>query len=212
MDYLAAEADLLHEMYDFFEEFDFELLPDQLQYRRQTEEGFQNVIFSFAQQGKAVSLEVNMGTRIDRIEQLVQPYLQTLQAYKAQSNTVITSAGRLQNTPYKRFQIWKGKDISKVAQSLQLLMADLGFGFLDSVSKDYQVHHLFNQTPTKPCRYIYNQFYRCFKGLVAAYLVQPDQVNALLPIYQQNLLTLGAPDAYQAQFDALAKQLTAIQG
>jgi hypothetical protein len=83
-------------------------------------------------------------------------------------------------------------------------MKEAGLGFMQQCSSIAHLNQLFNKMPSKPCRYLYNQSHRCFKGLVIAKLSHNKRYPAIKSIYRDALKTYGAKQGYLTSFDKLA--------
>lgn len=186
------ETELYEKLSTFFSGYGFELLAGRKQFRRGTETGFQNVIVSSTDYEDEVWLEVNFGLRHAQIEWAAQQFLGNLDEFRADANTLVVSIGKFNDTKYFRYKILNQHDLTDTCDQIKQFMELDGFRFLDEHSQLDALHHLFNDEPTKPCKYVYNQVHRCYKGLTAARLVNSPHFLRLSDVYRNQLVRLGA--------------------
>ncbi|MEH0158154.1 hypothetical protein V6R21_29070 [Limibacter armeniacum] len=202
------EAALHFELYDFFNDRDFGFIPSKHQYRKLTPDGFQNVIFTTTTyEGDEHIMEVSIGTRIDKVEDFVQPYLYHTNVRSLESNTVVMSLGRIRNQKYFRYIIRSPKDIGAVASDVEDFMYTTGIRFLEENCRVDMLDIKFNKYPEHPCNIIYNQSHRCFKGLTLARLNHNPHFYALQEIYEETLMKLGTDKDTVRNFKKMAKRL-----
>jgi hypothetical protein len=192
----------------FFARHGFAPLPEKKQFRKRTETGFQNVIFSATRYDTETWLEVNFGLRHDRIEQVAQQFLGNLEEFRADANTLVVSIGKFNDTHYFRYKIGHGEptgssDLDDTCAEIQTFLVERGFGFLDQHDNLAALDRLFNAAPTKPCKFLYNQVHRGFKGLIAARLMNSDEFLPLADLYRNQLVRLGATFHELHQYERL---------
>lgn len=201
------ETGLYYRLYDFFYDHGFELMADKKQYRRVGDRGFQNVIFSQSAHQDEFVLEVNLGLRFSPIEDIAQQFLDNHVDFRADSNTLIVSIGKLTNNKYFRYKIIDHDDLSLTCDQIADFLEHEGFRFLNEAFSLSNLDKIFNQAPGKACKYLYNQQHRCFKGIVAAKLNHSKQFLPLVEKYQSYLALSGAKPNTQAAFDRLVSFL-----
>jgi hypothetical protein len=205
----TTEAKLYHSLYDFFEAEGFRLLMDKKQFRKSTPTGFVNIIFSVSEYEKDNDawVEVHIGCRNDQIEQVAQQFLNVnLVDFRGDVNTLIISTGKYNDVKYFRYKIQNEDDLSDTCESIVEFMTFSGFGFLNSVTKLADIDRIFNSTPHKPSKYLYNQVHRCFKGLIAAKFNNNSKYQQLEEIYR-DYLTKFANETEVSNFERLATYL-----
>lgn len=201
------ESNLYHSLYDFFYDKNFEMLPDKKQFRKTIETGFQNVIFSITTYDSEIWLEVNLGVRNDKVEKIAQQFLDIQQELWEESNTVIISVGKLTSNKYFRYKVQNEEDEALVIQQITEFMVDVGSIFLDSVSTLISLDRAFNYKPLKPCKYLYNQTHRCFKGTVVSWLLKSEKYERLTELYEEYLIKSNQPPSVLGSYKKLKAHL-----
>jgi hypothetical protein len=205
----TTEAKLYHALYDFFEAEGFRLLIDKKQFRKSTPTGFVNIIFSVSEYEKDNDawVEVHIGCRNDQIEQVAQQFLNVnLVDFRGDVNTLIISTGKFNDVKYFRYKIQNEDDLGDACESIVEFMTFSGFGFLNSVTKLSDIDRIFNSTPHKPSKYLYNQVHRSFKGLIAAKFNNNPRYQQLEEIYRDYLIKF-ANETEVSNFERLATYL-----
>ena len=202
------ETELYEKMGDFFARHDFVPMPEKKQFRKVTETGFQNAIFSVTPYDTETWLEVNFGLRHERVEQVAQQFLGNLEEFRADANTLVVSIGKFNDAQYFRYKIGHDEpsgrsELHDTCLEIQEFFLERGFTFLDHHESLAALHRLFNAEPTKPCKYLYNQVHRGFKGLIASRLVNSDDFLPLSDLYRNQLVRLGASFHELHQYERL---------
>ena len=201
------ELSLYEQLYHFFADYDFELLPEKKQFRKPLLDGFQNIILSPSYANKEYWLEVNLGVRINSIEFYAQQFLDNRVDFREDANTVVTSIGKLTNNKYFRYKITNSDEMEAVSEVLQDFMAEQGFEFLERISTLPSVDSLLNAHPNKPSKYVYNQVHRCFKGLIAAKLSHNPKFMCIMEDYYLYLDKIATKPTLIQKYDRLASYL-----
>ncbi len=201
---------LLLALEGFLSKQGFELLLAKQQFRKQGAHGFQNIIptLSTYEQEQETLVEFNLGVRLDIVEDLVNQFTQHLVDFQPDTNTLLTSMGRLLDKPFMRFKIKNESDVQQVAQNFMQFMEQQGFKSLNSFSKLPYLEQLTNQNPEQAHPYYYNNYHRCLKGLTLARLNQRIDFETLAKIYQQQLVRRNAPPVQQNNFKKLHHYLS----
>lgn len=194
---------LYEKLYDFFDEHEFEMHASKKQFRRFTVNGFQNVLFSASEYEGEFWLEVNLGIRIDAVEQMVQQFLDNQKGFHEDAMTAIVSIGRLTNNKYFKYKVVSEDDLESVCLLIQEFMHSQGFQFLNAYNKIEAMDSLLNKNPHKPTQYLYNQIHRCFKGTVLAKLNFNPKLGELIEKYQTFLIVLNAKQSHLERFEKL---------
>lgn len=199
-------------MSDFFAHHGFTLLAHKKQFRKVTDTGFQNVIFSVTPYENETWLEVNFGLRHQHLEQIAQQFLNNPEEYRNDANTLVVSIGKFNDTRYFRYKIVHDAqggpiDLEETCELVREFLLETGFGFLDQYGHLPAIHALLNGEPAKPCRYLYNQIHRTFKGLIAAHLSQHPDFMRLADVYRNQLLSMGASFHDLHQYERLVSFL-----
>jgi hypothetical protein len=201
------ETNLYHLLNQNFSKKGFYLIPELFQFRRLNETGFQNIILTSTRYEAEIWVEVNIGVRIDMVENLAQQFLDVIPEYRQHANTIITSIGRLSDTKYLRYKIANEEDVTFSAQTIKDFMKERGFDFLEYASHIKELDKLFNEKPHQSLKYVYNQVHRCFKAVIIAKYNNNPQFFKLLDQYQTQLERLKVPDTILENYVKLANYL-----
>lgn len=188
------EVKFYQQLEEFFQGHDFNLHLDNKQFRKATQNGFQNVIFSISETQKEFWIEVNFGIRYEFIEQLAQQFLNNTRGNRSSANTLVISFGKFQNLKYFRFKVTDEDELYKILEEIKSFFKNRGFRFLEEAAGLEKIDDLLNDMPTKPCRYLYNQVHRCFKGVIAAKLTDNHSFTTITNIYRHFLLKNGSDE------------------
>ncbi|SDK71812.1 hypothetical protein SAMN05421823_103367 [Catalinimonas alkaloidigena] len=187
MELTQIEEELFGKLAPFFERYGFAQVRAFNQFRRPTDNGFQNMILAFSPCNGETWIEAFIGIRLDMVEQLAYPFTTGMQGFRRNSNTLVTSFGRLQGQPYKRFCIKGAKCLSETRRSISDFMIEQGFEFLDKYTQLHEIDHLWNATPQEPCPYAFNQAHRCIRGLVVARLASQYPFEDVREAYRKQM-------------------------
>ncbi|PAC31010.1 hypothetical protein [Flectobacillus sp. BAB-3569] len=199
----AFEIQLYEKLNQFFFEHDYLLMVDKKQYRKITSSGFLNVIFTCTSYENEILLDVNIGCRNEKIEQIAQQYLGNSRDYWGDANTFVISIGKFNDSKNFRYKIQTDSDLDDVCEEVRSFMLTHGFEFLETHSSLEAINHMFNATPKISCKYAYNQSHRRFKGLIVAKLVNDDNFKDLFEKHQRGLIFSVAPEEELQKFDRL---------
>jgi hypothetical protein len=188
------EVKFYQQLESFFQSHNFDLALDQKQFRKATQNGFQNIIFSVSETQKEFWVEVNFGVRHEFIEQIAQQFLNNTQTYRPSANTLVISIGKFQELKYFRFKVTDEDDLNKTLEDVKVFFEETGFDFLENTQKLSKIDDILNDSPSQPCRYLYNQVHRCFKGIIAAKLTDNNNFATITNIYRHFLLKNGTDD------------------
>jgi hypothetical protein len=204
---MDVESLLFLNLESFFEKQDFDLLLEKKQFRKNTEQGFQNIILSISKYEQESLIEFNIGVRLDIVENLVNQFTQHLIDFQADTNTLLTSMGRLLNEPFLRFKVKSEDDLFQVCQKLCKFMTEQGFSFLEQVSHSPTLDQVINRNPEQAHPYFYNSYHRALKGITLAKLNYNPDFEGLAQTYYQQLIRKNAPPSQQENFQKLYRYL-----
>ncbi len=191
----------------FFKAAGFALIRHKNQFRKETSNGFQNVILAVSPVGNESWLEINIGARLEMVEKTAYPFTYGLSGFSGDSNTVITSIGRLQGKNHFRYKAAAESDVEHISLQVADFMEVTGFDFLDQASRFSVVHQWLNAHPLEPCPYVYNQFYRCLRGVTLASIAAPPELDAIAALHRQALENLHAPADTHLRYERLVQFL-----
>ncbi|MFT4032104.1 MAG: hypothetical protein QM669_06760 [Siphonobacter sp.] len=197
------ETELYKKLSLFFAEKGFSLLPDRKQFRKETDMGFQNVVFSVTYQRNEVWLDVSIGLRHDLIEELAQQFLDNALEYQADANTLVISVGKFNDDKHFRYRVFSNEDLDDVCAQIKEFMLNQGFAFMERHESLVALNHVLNDEPTKVCKFLYNQVHRCYKGIIAARYTNNERFLRLIDLYRVQVARQGASLDEQQSFERL---------
>lgn len=201
------ETNLYQQLAPFFAQRGYVLLPEKKQFRRVTENGFQNIILSSVFYTEDTLLEVNFGCRNEQVEQIAQQFLNNLPDYRRDANTCLMSIGRFNGFQYFRYKIHSEEELREVCEQIEQFFTAWGFSFMDTAATLANLDQLLNDQPDQPSQYVYNQTHRCYKGLVAASLNHNPHFDGLVDGYRNLLRRLTQNPHEQLHFERLINYL-----
>jgi hypothetical protein len=198
------EVRLYKQLEDFFSKQGFELLLDKKQFRKTTAAGFQNIIFSITEAKRGVSanglpidqywVEVNFGVRNNQVEQIAQQFLNNAIDFRSDANTLVINIGKFNDLKYFRFKIEDEDDFEGITEQISEFFLQSGLDFMANNANFFNLEKIINFEPNKPCKYIYNQVHRVFKGVIAAKLADKRHFSEIIEIYRNYLFKVGTDD------------------
>lgn len=197
------DTNLFQRLTPYFTEHAYMLLSEKKQFRRATAFGFQNIVLSSVWYPTDTVLEVTFGVRNNQIEQIAQQFLNNLPDFRPDVNTFLLSIGRFNGFPYARYKIHSEQELASICGQIKSFFKTHGFDFLAHHYTLSALDNLLNDQPTLPCRYIYNQTHRCYKGLIAARLNHNPNYDALVDVYRHTLVQLTQNPHEQLNFERL---------
>ncbi len=202
------EEDLFYAIGDRLQDTEFQSLPHLRQFRRETREGFQNLILSCSKYESELMVKVHLGSRLNMVEDWVQQFLRTSLNYRPNSNTIITDFGKLYDQKYFCYRVATGADIQKTTQDLTNRMQADGCRFLVKISRVRKVNRLLNACPSEKCDYyIHNHVHRCFKALTVARICHHPHFLGLVETYYAFLLRSHVSEQVLYDYDKLVSFL-----
>ncbi len=194
---------LLSELKTYLAPVMFRYLPHLSQYRRVTETGFHCVILS-AGSGCPVIAELQLGIRLDIIEQLVYQFTSGLSGYGTHSTTLLVSMGRLRDQPYERYTLEHPADAQQVGQAMGDFIKSVGFDFFRRYNSIAALDELYNATDTQ---WLPNLSHRSLRGIILAKLAHRSGWPELVARYRAQLQQRGTPEVMMNKYEQLAAYL-----
>ena len=201
------ESDIYEKFRSFFDSQGYVLMSDKKQFRKVTDTGFHNVIFTTTAYENEVWLEVNLGCRNHQLEQIAQQFLGNTRDFWADSNSLVISIGKFNNAKYFRYKMATTSDVLDVCEEVKVFLLTQGFPFLKNSETLPSLHEIYNKTPKKTCKFLYNQVHRCFKGIITAKLIFSEDFLDLADIHRDVLMKIGATDEELLTFERLLSYL-----
>lgn len=201
------ETSLYRQLARFFERYDFVLLPEKKQFRKVTPTGFQNIILSPSYYGPTTLLDVNFGCRNEQVEQIAQQFLPTLTDFRPDANTLLMSIGKYKQENPPRYSIRTDGELDDVCSQIIDFFVETGFDLIEKSMSLTTLDQVLNENPAQPCPFVYNQTFRCYKGLTVASLAHNLHFLGLVDLYR-NQINHQSQNAYEAMnFDRLVAYL-----
>jgi hypothetical protein len=201
------ETSLYRQLAQFFGGYGFELLAEKKQFRKLTSTGFQNIILSPSYYGPTTLLDVNFGCRNEQVEQIAQQFLPTLTDFRPDANTLLISIGKYKQVSPPRYSIRTEGELDTVCSQITEFFTETGFDLIEQSMSLTTLDSILNDNPAQPCPFVYNQTFRCYKGLTVASLTHNPQFLGLVELYR-NQLSQQSQNAYEAMnFDRLVSYL-----
>jgi hypothetical protein len=201
------EANLFQNLYEFFEENQFALLPELRQFRRMTPAGFENVILSVSPYDDELWVDVHFGIRHGAVENTAQQFLTNRLDFRSDANTLLTSIGRFRQRSYFRYKIRTTDDLTATCRDIRGFFAEKGLAFFDMARNLPDLDLILNEFPLQRCPFVSNSVHRCFKGLVTARLAENPALDQLFEIYRQQLGKYHTDAPTLASFERLGVYL-----
>ncbi|MEA5429468.1 hypothetical protein [Arcicella lustrica] len=189
------ETTLYEKLEPFFSSHNFVLLADKKQFRKVTPTGFQNVIFTATPFQNETWLEVNIGCRNNQVEQIAQQFIGNTRDYWPDSNTLVISIGKFNDAKYFKYKIFNENDLDDTCEIVKEFLEQRGFPFMNDSDSLVALNNIFNVHLSKPCKYLYNQLHRSYKGIITARLTHDKHFLDLSNKHRDTLRNIGAsPD------------------
>jgi hypothetical protein len=182
----------------------FHHLPQLSQYRKVTESGFYCVVLSAGGAAPPVIAEVQLGIRLNIVEQLAYQFTTGSDAYGPHSTTLLVSMGQLQSQPYQRYVLEKPTDVPRVASVMNNFIASEGLDFFHCYDSIAALDELYNGTDT---RWLPHLGHRSLRGIILAKLAHRPNWSALVAHYREQLQRRGTPEAIIKRYEQLAAYL-----
>lgn len=200
------EKQLFEHLDEFFDEYGYELVPHRKQWRSDDDIGCSNIILSVSGNNPAI-IEVNLGVRIHRVEETLARFTNGIKNFSEDSNTLVTSIGRIQGEPFHHYEAATKQDVINVARQITSFMEEEGIDFLDNLMDITVLDELFNSEPEEKVPYIYNDIHRCFRGLILAQFNNNPHFFLIWTVYREYLEKRNAPESVQQRFEELYRYL-----
>ena len=195
-----------------FESLGFGLIahPKYMQYKKAFHGGFQSCIFTILERNKTFWIETNIGVRIDIVEKLANQFTLTLKDYHNESQTVMSTYGRIMGQPYFRFKVQTQEELDLAFEKIYAFLIEIAFDFMTDNSQVAAVDKLINRYPEKPSRFMFNESHRCIKGVIIARMADNPQLPTLIKAYHVVLQRHSLRDKMLPQYKKLVDYLSAF--
>ncbi|MEM9886449.1 MAG: hypothetical protein AAF849_11210 [Bacteroidota bacterium] len=178
---------LIQRLQDLFEQSDFQHVPSYNQFRKTTQNGFQNIIYSITNYDELSIADIFIGVRNEAVEQLVRPFVQGLGGFTQENNTIVTSIRNYQEEEIERFKIYTPKDTHFIVEQSSLFLNSFGFQLLDELDQIASLHEVLNDISQPKSKWSLNPFNRAIRGISAAQLAFYPNFDLLVQYYLDDL-------------------------
>ncbi|WP_460948626.1 hypothetical protein [Spirosoma daeguense] len=207
MTFTPFETNLYQCLAPFFARHQFTWLPEKKQFRRKTAIGFENVMLSPVFHGNETMLDVHVGCRNEQVEQIAQQFLNNMLELRPEANTLLVSVGKFTGFQFVRYVVHSGDELRTICEQIEDFFTKAGFDFLTTSCSLSTLDRLFNEQPSFPCQYVYNQTHRCYKGLITARLNHNAHFDGLVDSYRHILFHQTQNPYEQVHFERLIAYL-----
>ncbi|AFL85445.1 hypothetical protein Belba_2914 [Belliella baltica DSM 15883] len=132
---------------DFLEDFGFELDPSLLHYTKSFSEGKQILFFHHIQNPDANYLEIQLGIRFDRVEEIINQFLPSLGNFRDKSVTHVIPINQIDRNMPKRFYLQNDFEVNDILKRIEAFLVKDGFHWLDKYTVPENMEFLFNKNP-----------------------------------------------------------------
>ena len=181
------EKHIIDSLTPTFQEQGFTLNASGNQWTLPTRNGFRTALITVGGQPGSQTVELNLGIRLDVVEELANQFIRTFSSGCNDSITLLASYSKLIHQPNKLFLIKDEESLATVCKRIEGFMRSKGFLFLERFDRLRKVDGLLNRRPNQPCPLVLNPLQRCFKGLVLAKLTHRTNFDRLVKIYSSHL-------------------------
>lgn len=185
----------------------FSPIPAKVQFRRMGQAGFQNCLFNITTYEDVVYIEVQLGVRIDKIEDIVFPYTRSSLSFKEDSHTLLISEAKLLGKRIKRYKVRDVYELDYAIHQINNFLWSQGFRFLAENRSLAKAETLLNAQPESPSLFFHNQFHRCLKGITAAYISRKPYRHKLAEVYATSIKKLPGAEVNEPLYRRLLVEL-----
>lgn len=185
----------------------FEITPDRKQFRKESSLGFKNVHFTVCGNAHEPLIKINLGLRINKVEDLVEQFLPEQGVNSDDKLTVAASTGRFFQYNHYPTLFTNERNLQDIYSEISSFMMQKGFRFLESMSKLKRIDEFLNKKPDFPIPFVPNQVHRCFKGIAIASILHRTDFDKLVTIYSRYLHSHRASAEVRKSFKRLVNYL-----
>ncbi|WP_017730164.1 hypothetical protein [Nafulsella turpanensis] len=187
------EKRLYQQLFPLFEQQGYEAVPSKKQFRQPCKNGFRAVLFSISEDAEEKIIDVQLGIRINLVEELVLQFLGGKKELEKDSTTIITSLARLKHQSQRRLIITEDEQsLQQSCTQITAAMQEKGFKFLKNFSQLHRIDKVVNRKPSRQCPIMHNQIQRCFRGITIARMLHRNDFDKLVSIYGSYLYSQWA--------------------
>lgn len=181
----------------------FNLLNNDTQFSYTLKGGLKTIILSVSEYDPDFLVEVHLGIRYHKIEEMIYPITNGLKEFSKNSHTFITSAGRLLGETHLRYSIATPSDLKRVKPFIHNFMEDFGWGFLNDLEELSFTEEIFNSFTDYYNNLFYNSYTRAIRGMTLAKLCRPENYESIKETYLEQLIASCYPETYMSRFNSL---------
>lgn len=181
----------------------FDYLPKLNQYRKTTDDGFLNLLWSFSDYPDVCILEFHAGLRINAVEEMAFPFTNGLKSFQTDSHTLVASIGRLKGKRFERFSIATEQDLTSIIQAFQEDLEEVVKPFWEHYQKLEHLSQLFNFPKEEQLLLVPNWHHAPLRGVVLAKLLNRPNFTAIVQKHSLILKELATHDLLKERFGQL---------
>jgi len=180
------------------------------QFRKDTDGGFTNVIFSITHYHHELVIDCTFGSRINLVEETVMPFSNFVNGYKEESNTAITNLAKFLDKPNFKLMINGTDSFNESVQFVKVFFQQHGFEFLEQLTQLKNVERYFNANLKKASLLAFNHQLRAFRGITLATVAQNPHWEELRKEYLILLRRYATPEIIVDRFERLSNHLAGM--
>lgn len=206
------EQILEQHLYPYFEHKKYEKADGGLNFWRKTSFGRSEIIVNALPYENEVYVEFHLGLRHDIVENMLCDILGRSVYYNNLSLTFITNALNLDSSVSgrKRILCTTEDELIKAGDSIIDRMDRRGFDFLDRYKSLSQIDELLNDKPKTAAKLANHSYYRCFRAMVTAKILNRADYDRLYQMHTQYLSERGFNGLILQKFNATFARLKSM--
>lgn len=189
-----------------FEKQGFHFYAPKHQFVKDTDTGYITVILYPQVSGTKYLVDIHLGARIDRVEEMIYPFLRHLPGYYNHSITTSMPYGKLTNTNHPRIFASNNTELMKGLEDFHHFMENEGFILLHEMAMTSFLEEKFNKTPHLPSDFQFNNVLRAFRGIALA-KQEEKPLEELIEVYRTSAIQVYGNELVAKQFEAFCEEL-----
>lgn len=201
------EKHIYKHLQPIFHSHGYKNIPGRQQFRKESPQGFKNVHFTVCGNAEEPLIKIHLGIRINKVEDLLEQFLQEPGKNSGDKLTVAASVSRFFQQSHRPALLTDERKFRDNYQEITSFMKQKGFRFLESMSRLKRIDGLLNRKPELPSPFMPNQMHRCFKGIAMASILHRTDFDKLVTIYSSYLYSHWASTEVMDNFKRLVNYL-----
>ncbi len=171
---------------EFLEDFGFSMDPTILHHVKAFDGGKQIVFFHHIHNSDSNCIEVQLGIRIDVVEDTINQFLPSLGDFSERSTTLVTPLDQINPNMSRRYFIEDESEIEPILEKIENLLVKEGFKWLDRYSNPKALEGIFNSNPDQELS-TQNFTYRSARAITLCKLYNPSAYEETKKAYLDKL-------------------------